>query len=98
MAKELTTIDVSHNPELLHLAAAVLATNEPRRLRRAGEVLVEVMFAEFVEKPHRKRASTWPDYEAFRAAAGGWKDVDTDWLIADIYAGRDVSDRPPVEL
>ncbi len=28
------------------------------------------------------------DYEAFRSAAGGWKDVDTDRLLNDIYADR----------
>ena len=38
------------------------------------------------------------DYEAFRSAAGGWKDVDTDKLIADIYADRALSDRPAVDL
>jgi hypothetical protein len=50
------------------------------------------------KKQRTSRAKTKAGYEAIRAAAGGWKDVDTDKLIADIYADRSVSDRPPVEL
>jgi hypothetical protein len=46
----------------------------------------------------RRREKTEADYEAFRSAAGGWKDVDTDKLIEDVYADRRISDRPPVEL
>ena len=45
-----------------------------------------------------KRAETTPEaIEAFKSAAGGWRDVDTDALIADIYERRKVS-RPPVDL
>ncbi|MBI3942654.1 MAG: hypothetical protein HY326_06525 [Chloroflexi bacterium] len=51
----------------------------------------------------RRRQKTEADYEAFRSSAGGWKDVDTDKLIEDIYANRRLADRrisnrPPVEL
>ncbi|MBI2862933.1 MAG: hypothetical protein HYX94_00020 [Chloroflexi bacterium] len=45
-----------------------------------------------------KRTKTKEDYEAFLSSAGSWKDVDTDKLIADIYADRRISDRPPVEI
>ena len=45
-----------------------------------------------------RRVKTEADYEAFRAAAGSWKDVDTDRLIEDIYESRRRSSRPPVEL
>ncbi len=38
-----------------------------------------------VARREGRRAKTEADYEAFRAAAGSWKDVDTDELIADIY-------------
>jgi len=37
------------------------------------------------------------DWEAFRAAAGSWDDVDTDAFLEDIYESRK-SSRPPVEL
>ena len=98
MAKALKTIDVSDNPEILRIAEEVRLTNEPRLLRREGQDLVVVMPATIAAKPRRKRAPTAADYEAFHAAAGGWKDVDTDRLIADAYADRRMSDRPPVRL
>jgi hypothetical protein len=37
------------------------------------------------------------DWEAFRAAAGSWADVDTDVFLEDIYESRK-SSRPPVAL
>jgi hypothetical protein len=46
----------------------------------------------------RRREITAEDLEAFRAAAGGWADVDTDKLIEDIYATREISVRPTVDL
>ena len=45
-------------------------------------------------KRRAKREKTKADYEAFRSAAGGWKEVDTDQLRADMYADR----APPVVL
>ena len=48
--------------------------------------------------PSKKQEKTKADYEAFLSAAGGWKDVDTDKLIADIYATRRRSNRPVVKL
>jgi hypothetical protein len=36
---------------------------------------------------------TTKNYRAFKAAAGGWKDVDTGRLIADIAADRRTSNR-----
>ncbi len=47
--------------------------------------------------PRRRRKSS-AAYKAFLAAAGSWKDVDTDQLIANIYASRSISSRPAVEL
>lgn len=44
-----------------------------------------------LRSPKRKaRAKTKADYEAFRSAAGGWADGDTDKLIKDIYADRNL--------
>jgi hypothetical protein len=52
-----------------------------------------------MKRPKAKRTRTKADYEAFRAAAGGWKGlIDTDKLIADIYESRRLSTKPPVEL
>jgi hypothetical protein len=46
----------------------------------------------------RRRTISDADYEAFLSSAGGWKDVDTDKLVRDIYESRRQSSRPPVEL
>jgi len=35
---------------------------------------------------------------ALRAAFGGWSDVDTDRLLAEVYADRKADDRPAVAL
>jgi hypothetical protein len=70
-------------------------THEPRILRHDDEDLAVLMPV----TPKRKRkGKTAKDLELFRSAAGGWKDVDTDKLLADIYADRAHSNRPPVEL
>jgi len=51
------------------------------------------------QRTRRRRGKTKADYEAFRASAGGWKDlVDTDKLIGDIYESRRHAFRLPVEL
>lgn len=96
MPRKLRAVDISHVPELLRIAEEVRASGEPRVLRRRGEDLAILT----PPKPRRKptRARTSKDLDAFRSAAGGWKDVDTDRLLADIHADRRVSDRPPVEL
>jgi len=43
------------------------------------------------------RPKSEEDWEAFRAAAGSWADVDTDAFLKDIYESRK-SSRPPVDL
>ena len=40
---------------------------------------------------------TEEDYRAFLDSFGGWKDVDTDQLLRDIRASREIS-RSPVDL
>lgn len=55
--------------------------------------LVSLAPIESVPSPRK----TEVDWEAFRAAAGSWHDVDTDRFLEEIYASRR-SSRPPVEL
>lgn len=93
-----TTIDVSRLPDLLRLAEEVRETKKPRMLTRDRETLAMLMpVGKPAQKPG-KRKTTGANYEAFRAAAGGWKDVDTDLLLKNIFATRRQSNRPPVEL
>ena len=98
MERKLKRIDVSGVPELLSIAEEVRNTREPRLLRRDSEDLAIVMPVKPALRPRTRRVKTRADYEAFRSAAGGWKDVDTDKLVADIYADRRISNRPAVEL
>ena len=41
---------------------------------------------------------TLEDYEAFQSSFGGWGDLDAEVFLADVYASRDQSGRPPVEF
>jgi hypothetical protein len=99
MAEHIKSIDIGDAPELLRLAEEVHRSHEARLLRRAGEDLALVVP---VPRPairrRRSREKSEADYEAFRSAAGGWKDLDTDKLIEDIYESQGISTRAPVEL
>ncbi len=98
MAEHAKSIDISDIPDLLRLAEEVQASNEPRMLTRNAEQLAVVMP---VGKRSAKRPRKTPsaeDLEAFRSAAGGWKDLDTDTLVKNIYESRRISIRPRVDL
>jgi hypothetical protein len=96
--RNLTPIDISNFPDLVRIAEEVKATRTPRILKRDSEPVAMLMPVGSAIKHPNKGKKTKADYEAFRSAAGGWKDVDTDKLIKDIYASRKISTRPPVEL
>jgi predicted DNA-binding antitoxin AbrB/MazE fold protein len=64
----------------------VLEPLEALDLPEGSEVTVTIV------KGHR------PDFEAFRRAAGGWKDIDAEKLIRMIYRSRRVSTRPVPRL
>jgi hypothetical protein len=98
MAEHTKSIDISDVPEILRLAEEVRRVGEPRVLRKDGEDLAIVMPLPQPKTRRRGRVKTQADYEAFRRAAGGWADVDTDALIKNIYEDRRRSSRPPVEL
>lgn len=98
MVKEAKPIDVSDMPELLRIAEEVRASNEPRVLLRNNEDIAVLMPLKRRTQRLPRRGKSEADYEAFRSAAGGWHDVDTDKLNADIRRDRDVNDRPPVVL
>jgi hypothetical protein len=85
-------VDVTHSPEVRRLAEEVRATNTPRLLRRDGEDIAVIV--PLRRRPSR-RAKTAADYEAFCAAAGGWKNVDTDAFLRDNYASRAILHRKP---
>jgi hypothetical protein len=98
MLKNLPAIDITNHPDLLRLAEEVNATKSPRKLMRENETLAVVMPVGTTLPSKKKRAKTKADYEAFKAAAGSWKDMDVEKFKADIYASRRLSTRPPVKL
>ena len=98
--RAMPSIDITDVPELARIAEEVRSSGEARILRRAGEDIAILSPATALHDPKRgPRSRTKEDRQAFLAAGGGWKGlVDTDQLIADTYASRRRSSRPPVEL
>jgi hypothetical protein len=92
-----TPIDITTMPELSRIVEKVEATRKPLELRRENRVVAVIAPAKNTQA-HMKRGKTKADYEAFKSAAGGWKDIDTDKLIENIYAIRRRSNRPPVKI
>jgi len=96
--RTLTPIDISNLPDLLRLAEEVQITKTPRILKRDNETVAMLMPVAAI-KQKKTRAKAKADYEAFRSSAGGWKEVDTDRLLKDIYADRRRTNaRPSVNL
>ena len=93
-----TPIDITNIPELVRIAEEVEATKTPRELVRENKPVALITPVIGAKKAKKHKGKTKADYEAFKSAAGGWKDIDTDKLIADIYAARRQSNRPPVKL
>ncbi|MBA4181508.1 MAG: hypothetical protein C0506_13035 [Anaerolinea sp.] len=92
-------LDISAMPELRRVAEEVARTGRARVLTEGGRVVAKVV--PLRKSPSRKlkpRPATPEQLAAFRSAAGGWKDVDTDRLVADIYSSRDQVGRPHIEL
>src|SRR5947209_13455194 len=99
MSRHLLPFDISNHPDLLRLAEEVNTTKSPRKLMRDNETLAVVMPVGTILPAKKKRAKTKADYEAFKSAAGSWKEVDTDKLIKNIYAARRRSNtRPPIKV
>ena len=104
MAKPMKSIDITNRPDLVDVVEEVRATGEPRLLRRNDEaVAIITPIAPARTRPPKAPAGqrlkpkkmTEADLAAFHSAAGSWKDVDTDKLIEDIYAARNVQRTPP---
>lgn len=99
MARELSPIDITDDPELLRLAEEVRRTGLPRLLRREDEdVAVLSPVANLGRRGAKKRkAYTKADDDAFLSAAGAWHDFDVDAFLEHNEESRRMS-RPPVEL
>lgn len=93
-----TPIDITTNPELLRIAEEVAATKTPCELKRDNTTVAVITPVPPTRKAKKRREKTKADYEAFKSAAGGWKDIDVEKFKADIYANRKISTRPPIKL
>jgi hypothetical protein len=92
---ERKVIDVDQSADLTRLVDVVRTAEGVTVLRSHGE---DVAVIRPLKRARRRRQSSRDAeaVEAFRAAAGGWKDlVDTDQLIEDIYADRALETREP---
>jgi hypothetical protein len=102
MAKELRSIDITNIPDLLRLAEETRASGEARVLRRDNEALAILTPVPASTKRSATRAAmrarSKEDFEAFRAAAGSWSDVDTDQFIVGNAESRRRQTRPPIVL
>jgi hypothetical protein len=96
MAQARPIIDISDNPELLHIVEQAREARAPIVLRAGGEEVAEITTL----KPARrsqKRAKTQADFEEFLSTFGSWEGVDGEALKAELRAARG-SNRPPIEL
>lgn len=92
-------LDISAMPELRRVAEEVARSGRVRVLTENGKVVAEIVpLNRLKSRKLRPRKLTEAQLDAFRSAAGGWQDVDTEKLVADIYASRDQVGRPPVAL
>lgn len=92
-------LDISAMPELRRVAEEVARTGRVRVLTENGKVVAEIVpLGRLKPRKLTPRPPIEAQLDAFRRSAGGWKDVDTDRLLTDIYASRDQAGRPPFEL
>ena len=91
MAERTNVVDISDEPEIRRLAEEVRRAGEPRVLRRDGEDVAVVIPIHPPKSRRGEHSLTEEDLAAFRSAAGGWKDLDTDKLIENIYESRRIS-------
>jgi hypothetical protein len=92
------SIDITNMPDLVKIAEEVEVTKTPRELKRENKTVAVIKPVTGGTKAKRPKGKTKADYEAFKAAAGSWKDVDIEKFKADMSASRKISTRPPVKL
>lgn len=96
--RNVPSIDISNSPELLRIVEEVKTSRKPRILTKNSEHVALLMPVDTATPLKKKREKTIADYEAFRSAAGSWKDVDIEEFKKNMYESRKRSTRPPVEL
>ncbi|MAG35013.1 MAG: hypothetical protein CL878_02005 [Dehalococcoidia bacterium] len=99
MAKELQRVSLEEfSKDVLAIIERIDAEGESVVVERRGKDVAVVNAAPTKNAARPRRQKTEADYAAFLAAAGGWKDVDTEQLKSDIAESRRLSSRPSVKL
>jgi len=99
MTRQLEPLDISDLPDVVRLVEEVREAHAPRVLRWKNEDVAVLMPAPARKRRRRRdRKPSEKDLEIFRSSAGGWADMDTETLKANIYADRRASNKPPPEL
>lgn len=98
MATEYTPIEISNAPSLSELVDEVRRSNRPYVLRQANEDVAVISPVKKMAKRSPIKKKSAADMAAFWSAFGGWTDVDTDKLKADIYESRRLSMKSRPEL
>ena len=88
MNTHMISVDVSNQPELTRLIAEIEQSKTPRKLTKGKKTVAILMPVTTTPSLVKRRKKTQADYDAFYAAAGSWKDVDTDKLLENIYEDR----------
>ena len=106
MAVERTFIEVADVSDLAALVDEVRRSQRPTVLRQHGEDVAILSPARGTRRGTRRSSPLRGPTEAevarsragILAAAGAWKDIDTETLKAELRRQRDVNTRPPVDL
>ena len=93
--KDYPPFDASKIPELLRLIKEVNESKVPREIKSGQDTLAILVPAPDDKISPKSREDRW---QAFLSAAGSWSDVDTDALVRNIYADRELDDRPRIDL
>jgi hypothetical protein len=99
MSAERRVIDVDESPDLIRLVDDIESCNGTTVLRRNGKERAVVTPMATPARRRQRRINPDKLREALQATAGGWQGlVDTDKLIEDIYAARDLPERQLPDL
>jgi len=106
MAVEPAIREIEEGSDLAALVDEVRRSQRPTVLRQHGEDVAILLPARGARRSTRRSSRLRPPTEAevarslagIEAAAGTWKDIDTEALKSELRRQRDVVTRPPVEL
>ena len=97
MSRSLARIPIGElveNP--IRVLNRVVRERKPVVVEKRGKVLV--LLTPVRSRLTTRRKTRTADRRAFLAAAGSWKDIDVDKLVAYVYSSRKRSSRPAVQL